>query len=160
MKLRLPIKLPKRPMARSNAGGLMRSRRGGRAFSLLEVMIAIVILFIGTFAILGLISSSLQNARRLQRPLVDASALVSQLSMTNKLVQGEYSGNLGDVLGKTYNDYIYKATITEVLSNRLFQADYKIYNAHGGNDIVSQTTTLFFRPESPPGPLDGGGFAR
>jgi hypothetical protein len=56
-----------------------------RAFSLLEVMIAIAILFVGTFAILGLISSSLANARRLQRPLVDASALVGQLSLTNQL---------------------------------------------------------------------------
>lgn len=131
-----------------------------RAFSLLEVMIAIGILFIGTFAILGLISSSLQNARRLQRPLVDASALVSQLSMTNKLVEGEYDGNLGDVLGKTYSDYKYVAIITEVQSNRLFQADYKIYNVRGGNDIVSQTTTLFFRPESPPGSMDGGRFGQ
>jgi len=131
-----------------------------RAFSLLEVMIAIAILFIGTFAILGLISSSLQNARRLQRPLVDASALVSQLSMTNKLVEGEYDGNLGDVLGKTYSDYKYVAVITEVQSNKLFQADYKIYNIRGGNDIVSQTTTLFFRPESPPGSMDGGNFSR
>ncbi|HSY18179.1 MAG TPA: prepilin-type N-terminal cleavage/methylation domain-containing protein [Candidatus Acidoferrales bacterium] len=145
---------------RLTAGALPCHRRGRRAFSLLEVMIAIVILFIGTFAILGLISSSLQNARRLQRPLVDASALISQLSMTNKLVEGEYDGNLGDVLGKTYNDYKYVAVITEVLSNRLFQADYKIYNAHGGNDIVSQTTTLFFRPESPPGSLDGGKFGQ
>jgi len=131
-----------------------------RAFSLLEVMIAIAILFIGTFAILGLISSSLQNARRLQRPLVDASALVSQLSMTNKLVEGEYDGNLGDVLGKTYSDYKYVAVITEVQSNKLFQADYKIYNVRGGNDIVSQTTTLFFRPESPPGSMDGGRFGQ
>jgi len=152
VKINFSIPAP-RPSARAEA-------RRRRAFSLLEVMIAIAILFIGTFAILGLISSSLQNARRLQRPLVDASALVSQLSMTNKLVEGEYDGNLGDVLGKTYNDYIYRATITEVLSNRLFQADYKIYNAHGGNDIVSQTTTLFFRPESPPGLLDGGNFGR
>ena len=131
-----------------------------RAFSLLEVMIAIEVLFVGTFAILGLISSSLQNARRLQRPLVDASALVSQLSMTNKLVEGKYDGNLGDVLGKTYSDYKYVAVITEVQSNKLFQADYKIYNVRGGNDIVSQTTTFFFRPESPPGSLDGGRFGQ
>jgi Tfp pilus assembly protein PilV len=127
---------------------------------LLEVMIAIAILFVGTFAILGLISSSLENARRLQRPMVDASALVSQLSMTNKLVEGEYDGNLGDVLGKTYSDYKYVGVIVEVQSNRLFQADYKIYNARGGNEVISETTTLLFRPESPPGSLDGGSFGR
>ena len=63
-----------------------------RAFSLLEVMIAIGLLFMGTFAILALNSSSLNNVRRLQRPLVDASALVSQLSLTNQLVEGDFSG--------------------------------------------------------------------
>jgi len=55
-----------------------------RAFTLIEVMIAIAILFIGTFAILGLISSSLNTARRLQRPLIDASAVISELTMTNQ----------------------------------------------------------------------------
>jgi len=144
----------------ANAGMAMGYRRGRRAFSLLEVMIAIAVLFVGTFAILGLISSSLENARRLQRPMVDASALVSQLSMTNKLVEGIYSGNLGDLLGKAYNDYKWTGEIREVQSNRLFQADFVIQNARGGSEIISRTTTLFFRPESPPGSLDGGGFGR
>jgi hypothetical protein len=133
---------------------------GRRAFSLLEVMIAIAVLFVGTFAILGLISSSLANARRLQRPLVDASALVAQLSMTNKLVEGIYSGNLGDVLGKEYKDYKYTGEIREVLSNRLFQADYVIQNVNGGGGVISRTTTLFYRPASPPGSLDGGNFGQ
>ena len=136
------------------------ARRLRRAFSLLEVMIAIGILFIGTFAILGLISSSLANARRLQRPLVDASALISQLALTNKLVEGTYSGNLGDILGKAYNDYRYSGEIREVQSNKLFQADYVIQNARGGSEVISRTTTLLYRPESPPGSMDGGGFGR
>lgn len=49
------------------------ARRHG--FSLLEVMIAIGVFFLAVFAILGLVSSSLGNARRLQRPLVDAGAV-------------------------------------------------------------------------------------
>lgn len=132
-----------------------------RAFSLLEVMIAIAILFLGTFAILDLISSSLANARRLQRPLVDASALVSQLSLTNKLIEGTYSGNLGDVLGKAYSEYKWTGEIREVQSNKLFQADFVIQNNSGSREIISRTTTLFFRPDSPAGSLDGGiGFGR
>jgi prepilin-type N-terminal cleavage/methylation domain-containing protein len=130
-----------------------------RAFTLLEVMIAMAILLIGTFAILGLISSSLANARRLARPMVDASALVSQLAMTNKLVEGDYYGNLGDLLGKAYDNYKWSGEIREVSSNRLFSAEFVIQNANGGNEIISHTTTLFFRPESPPGTLDGGNFA-
>jgi len=136
------------------------TRRRRQAFSLLEVMIAIGILFMGTFAILSLVSSSLANARRLQRPLVDASAIVSQLSLTNKLVEGVYSGNLGDMLGKAYSDYKWTGEIREVQSNKLFQADFVIQNARGGSEVISRTTTLLFRPESPPGSLDGGRFGR
>ena len=136
-----------------------RSRGRRRAFTLLEVMIAIGILFVGTFAILSLISSSLNNLRRLQRPLVDASALVAQLSLTNQLVEGTYSGNLGDVLGKAYNEYRWTGDITEVASNHLYQADYIIQYANGSSrDVLSRTTTLLYRPQSPPGSLDGGTF--
>ena len=131
-----------------------------QAFSLLEVMIATGIFFLATFAILGLISTSLGNARRLQRPCVDASALLSQWSLTNQLVEGVYSGNLGDLLGKDYQDYRWTGEIIEVSSNRLFQADFIIQSARGGRDVLSRTTTLFYRPQSPAGSLDGGGLIR
>jgi hypothetical protein len=139
--------------------GRIEAKRG-RAFTLLEVMIAIAILFMGTFAILDLVSSSLANARRLQRPMVDASAVASQLSMTNKLVEGIYTGNLGDMLGKAYNQYKWTEEIREVQSNRLFQADIVIQNVNGSREVISRTTTLFYRPQSPPGSLDGGGFGQ
>ncbi len=129
-----------------------------RAFSLIEVMIAIGIFFLATFAILGLISSALANARRLQRPMVDASALLSQMSLTNKLVEGTYSGNLGDALGRAYADYRWTGEIIEVGSNKLFQADFIIQPARGGNEVISRVTTLFYRPQSDPGSLDGGNF--
>ena len=132
--------------------------RARRAFSLLEVMIAIGIFFIATFAILGLISSALANARRLQRPMVDASALLSQMSLTNKLVEGTYSGNLGDALGPAYADYRWTGEIVEVASNKLFQADFIIQPARGGNAVISRVTTLFYRPQSVAGSLDGGNF--
>ncbi len=139
---------------------LIFSTAGRRAFSLLEVMIAVGIFFMAVFAILGLVSSALANARRLQRPLVDASALVSQLSLTNKLVEGIYTGNLGDMLGKAYQDYRYTGEIREVGSNRLYSADYVIQPARGGSEIISRTSTLFFRPQSDPGSLDGGNFIK
>ena len=128
------------------------------AFSLLEVMIAIGILFLATFAILDLVSSSLGNARRLQRPMVDASALLSQLSLTNKLVEGTYSGNLGDALGRAYADYRWTGEITEVASNKLFQADFIIQPANGGSEVISRITTLFYRPQSLAGSMEGGNF--
>ena len=136
------------------------ARLNRRAFTLLEVMIAIGILFIGTFAILSLISSSLNNVRRMQKPLVDASALLSQLSLTNQLAEGSDAGNLGDVLGKDYKNFRWTSEIVEVGSNRLFEVDFKIYNvsAYNSREVLSETTTLFYRPQSPPGSLDGGNF--
>jgi Tfp pilus assembly protein PilV len=132
-----------------------------RGFSLIEVMIACIIFFSAVFVILELISTGLASAHRLQRPLVDASALVCQLALTNQLVEGNYSGNLGDVLGKDYQNYKWTGEITEVQSNKLFAADFKIYNANGDDrEPISRTTTLFFRPQSPAGSLDGGNFVK
>src|ERR1044071_5556406 len=97
-----------------------------RAFSLLEVMVAIGIFFLGVFAILGVISSGLENARRLQRPIVDAGVIASDLCATNQLIEGTWSGNLGDLLGHEYDEYNYTETITEELTNKLFRASFTL----------------------------------
>jgi hypothetical protein len=127
-----------------------------KAFSLLEVMIASAIFFMAVFAILGLVSSSLNNLRRLQRPLVDASALASELSLTNKLTEGTDSGNLGDLLGKDYSAYTWTRDIEEVQTNKLFQVDFAVQNAGGDRSVVSKISVLLFRPQSDAGSLDGG----
>ena len=129
-------------------------------FSLLEVMIAVGIFFIGVFAILGLVSSSLANARRLQRPMVDAGAVAAWLSQTNKLVEGTYTVNLGDLLGDAYNGYDCTYEIEEVESNRLFQVGYVVQSTAGNHEIVYSMTNLFFSPQSPPGILDGATVAK
>lgn len=129
-----------------------------RAFTLLEVMIAIAILFVGTFAILDLISSSLENARRLQRPLVDASSVLAFYAATNKLVEGTYYGNLGDpeFLGKKYRDYNWTAQITEVGSNHLYEVECTVEPMNDSHKVLSDLATLLYKPDSPPGSLDGG----
>ena len=94
-----------------------------KAFSLLEVMMAIGIFFMAVFVILALVSSSLENARRLQRPIVDAGMIASELSLTNALVEGDQSGDFGDA----YPGYSWTADITEVQTNKLFQVDYQAF---------------------------------
>lgn len=141
---------------RRRAGRVEARRR--RAFSLLEVMIASAMFFLGVFAILGLVSASLGNARRLQRPQVDASPVLAQFAATNKLVAGTYTGNLSELLGKNYNDYRWTAEVTEVATNKLFSVECVVQPNYGGKEIISDLTTLFFRPDSPPGSLDGGNF--
>ncbi len=129
------------------AGRAAAQRR--RAFSLLEVMIAIGIFFMSMFVILSLVSSSLANARRLQRPMVDAAMIASELSLTNQLVEINQSGDFG----KLYPGYSWTANINEVQSNKLFQVDYVVRSDN--KQVVQTMSVLFFRPKSPAGSLDG-----
>jgi type II secretory pathway pseudopilin PulG len=126
-----------------------------QAFSLMEVMIAIAIFFMSTFVILSLVSSSLDNARRLQRPMVDAAMIASELSLTNQLVETTEAGDFGNA----YPGYTWTADINEVLTNRLFQVDYVVQKS-GGGEVVQKMSVLFFRPKSPAGSLDGATVVR
>src|SRR5450755_4101993 len=124
--------------------------RPPQAFSLMEVMIAIGIFFSCIFVILSLVSSSLKNARRLQRPMVDAAMLASELSLTNKIVEISQSGDFGEL----YPGYTWTADINEVLTNRLFQVDYVVQSSDT-REVVQKMSVLFYRPQSPAGSLDG-----
>jgi hypothetical protein len=135
-----------------------RTVRGG--FTLLEVMFAVVAFCTATFAILALVSQSIETARRLQRPMVDAGLVASQLSLTNKCFEGAESGDLGELLGDAYKGYTWQYAIAEVQTNKLFQADIVIQRGGASGPVVSKVSILFFRPDSPAGSLDGANFAK
>jgi hypothetical protein len=120
-------------------------------------MIASAMFFMAVFAILGLVSTTLNNTRRLQRPQVDASPVLAQFAATNILVEGTYSGDLSELLGKSYRDYRWTAEIIEVETNKLFKVECMVQSTHG-REIISDLSTLLFRPQSPAGSLDGGNF--
>jgi hypothetical protein len=132
------------------------ARAGAAAFSLLEVMVALAIFFASAFAILTLVSGGLANARYLERPQVDAAAVASIYSLTNKIVESTENGDLGDLLGDTYRGYTWESSSVEVQSNKLFRVDFTIYSPAQGHPVYSQISTLFFRPQSPAGSLDSG----
>ncbi|HTQ50868.1 MAG TPA: hypothetical protein VMJ12_09160 [Candidatus Acidoferrales bacterium] len=133
-----------------------RPRTHQDAFTLLEVMFAMVAFCTATFVILALVSNSLANARRLQRPMVDAGVLAAVLSQTNQLVEGVKSGELDDLLGNAYQGYRWTRDVEEVQTNKLFQVDFIIQNDFGNKSVVSKMSILLFRPNSPAGSLDGG----
>ena len=116
-------------------------------------MFAVMIFFTASFSILALVSQSIHNASLLQRPTVDAGLVASELSLTNQLVEGTESGDLGELLGDSYSSFTWTRDITEVQSNKLFQVDFEV--DHNGA-VVSKMNVLFYRPQSPPGSLDGG----
>jgi Tfp pilus assembly protein PilV len=128
-----------------------------RAFSLLEVMVAIGLFFMAVFAVLGLVSISLQNARHLKRPMVDAGVVAGELSLTNQLIEGMASGELSEFLGKRYQGYTWTYAVQEVQSNKLFLVDFIVQDGNSfGRPVVSKMSILLFRPQSPAGSLDGG----
>ena len=124
--------------------GFRTSRRG---FTLMEVMIAMGIFFMAVFAILGLVSNALRNARALQETEVDASMLAAELSITNKLYDSTDSGDFGDM----YRNYSWSRETREVGTNGLFEVDFTVHHRAGGRPVDTTMSVLLFRPESPPG---------
>ena len=117
-----------------------------RAFTLIEVMIACGIFFMATFAILALVSTTLRNARALQRGEVDAgmaAAQIYQLLKTNR--QAEISGK-GD-FGETYPDYSFEFASQQYQSNGLLQVDI-VVNRRGLRKPVDVMSIWVYNPDA------------
>lgn len=111
-----------------------RAKRSGtttscaRAFTLLEVMIAVGVLFMCLFAVLALTSNSLRSARKLQQHrTIDtgtvAGLIYVQLVNTNTVTEGRIDVDLGDMFpGCKISD----AEVTQVSSNGLCQVDFAV----------------------------------
>lgn len=138
-------------MKRCQLSGVNDPRRRTRAFTLIEVMIALMIFFVAVFTILGLISNSLRNARVLQRRTVDAGMVAGQISLTNRLTEQLETGDFGEA----YPDFEWTRDIYEVGTNGLFQVDMVVQRGSGGT-VESKMSILLFRPESPAGSLSRG----
>jgi hypothetical protein len=137
------------------------ARSGATAFTLMEVMIAIGVFCIGVFAILSLVANVMHGARLLDKPMVDASAIASEIAQTNSFVEATgLTGDLSDFLGDTYKGFTYTYDITEEQSNKLFRIDLVLQSPASGRPVISKMSVLFYRPQSPAGTLDGATVAR
>lgn len=118
-----------------------------RAFTLIEVMLAMAMFFTAVFAILALVSSSLRNARALQSSRVDAAALAAFLTVSNRLEEGMYSGDFGDLFRDQQFDY-------EVIpiTNGLVRVDVLVRSRQGRGQQVSTLSLLLFQPGTPLAP--------
>ncbi len=129
-----------------------------QAFTLLEVIIACSIFFMVAFAILGMVTSGLAQAKALQQRDPDAGMLAATLSLTNQLEEGVESGDFQDLAPDLYRNFRWSREINEVSSNGLFQVDF-IVSGNFGKRRSSETTMsiLMFRPGSKPGRNFGTG---
>ena len=134
-----------------------RPRRGLRsqAFTLLEVTLAMAMLFAITFVLLQITSTNLKLAKVLQRTTVDASSLAAELSLTNRLEEGTDSGDFGDL----YPNHNWTREITLVGTNGLFECRFSVFKARDAKP-ESELVVLLFRPDSAQGSagarLNGG----
>jgi len=104
-----------------------RANRSRTAFTLLEVMIAVGVLFMCLFGVLALLTNSLASARRLQTHRdIDTGSIAGmiyvQLINTNSLNEGPIDVDLEDMFpGSKCN-----ADLTEVGTNGLCQVDFDV----------------------------------
>src|ERR1043166_987813 len=124
------------------------------AFTLLEVMIACGIFFIAVFAILGMVSNCLRNARALRQIEVDAGMVASQLYKTNRLTEGVQSGDFGDV----YRDYSWETVTQEAATNGLYQVDI-VVRKRGLQNPIEAMSVWIYSPESASSPFNRSPFS-
>ena len=124
---------------------------GQRAFSLMEVMIALVIFFSCVFTILELVSGTLRNARALQQNEPDPGMLAAQDAM-NKLTNSvENEATSGD-FGKSYPGYTWTKERYPVASNGLYEVDYTVSRRTGRSESETHLSILLFQPNLPATP--------
>ena len=128
-------------------------RREGTAFTILEVMIAMAIFFGCTFAILALVSRSLQAARGLQPVTMDARSAIAMLSLTNRLEEGPLPPEIIDAFMAENPNYTITGEIFEERTNGLFRVNFVVGGASGGfrkGPVTMEASILLFRPQSQP----------
>ena len=107
---------------------------------------------------LALVSQSLAIARRLERPMVDAGLVASELSLTNKFVEGTQSGDLGELLGNDYRGYTWTYNVEEERTNKLFNVDIAVKRSDADQAVVSTDARAVLPPGFPGGQHGRGKF--
>src|SRR6478609_578027 len=144
------IRLNKRPVG--------RNWEQTNAFTLLEVIIACAVFFMVAFAVLQMVIQGLGAARSLQQREPDAGMLAA-LSLTNRVEEGDESGDFEDIAPGLYPGYSWAKHKEEIGSNGLFRIDFIVYysKARGKKKGASesQMSMLLYAPNSPPGSASG-----
>jgi Tfp pilus assembly protein PilV len=119
-----------------------------RAFTLLEVMIAVAIFFMATFSILALVTQCLRSAHSLHQNAPTPGMVAAELALTNKLEEGFDSGDFEDLAAGVYPDYTWERETLFYASNGMFQINIGVFR---NGALESSMSTLLYRPESPTG---------
>jgi hypothetical protein len=103
-----------------------------------------LLFFLAVFAILDATNQSLRAARSLQINLPDASILAADLFLTNRLEEGEISGDFGEL----YPDFHWTRRVYERETNGLYHVDFILVGSVAGRLHTTTNSLLVWRPES------------
>ena len=133
-----------------------RSRFCG-AFTLIEVMIAMLIFSMVAFAVLELVAVSLGAARAVQLPEADAGMLAAELSLSNSIVEESVSGDFD-----LFPNYSWERDSYEVATNGLYQVDFTVVHKlpRRGLTETKMSILMFRQPTTAPGSVGRGGLRR
>ena len=128
-----------------------RAPTGIRAFTILEVMIALAIFFACVFGILALVSQSLRQARALRPVNLDARSAIAMLSLTNRLEEGPIPVEIKFAFEKENPSMILEGEIFQVETNGLFRVDFLVGGVSSGfgkSGLAVTNSVLLYRPDS------------
>ena len=130
----------------------MSPSRGQAGFSLLEVMIAVLILGVALVGLAQGITTALASTKDSELQTTAAMLAAGQietLRAEGQLIDGEREGDGGGDLPL----YKWKQTVTSTPINGLHEVAVTVQNARTGRDIYELRTMLF---EPPPATTDDG----
>jgi Tfp pilus assembly protein PilV len=104
------------------------SPTAARAFTLIEVMVAVTIFFMAMFAILGVLSSGIHAATMLRGSGPTAGMAAGFFSVSNTIEEGNYSDDFSDIAG--YEGYHWVAE-SQQITNGLFKMDFVVFDPNG-----------------------------
>jgi hypothetical protein len=108
------------------------------------VLIAMAIFFTAIFAILSLVVQNLKIARGLRMGDAEFTSVAAELSLTNRLEEGEIAGDFGDL--KPGASWV--AATSLYASNGLFQVDIVVDWPENGLVTQKKASILLYRPGS------------
>ena len=132
----------------------VRSPAGG--FTLLEVMVALVIVALGLMAAFGQVNQSLNAASRLRSLTLAHWIALDQITRLRFLGEFPAIGTSSDEVEMANTRWTYKTKVTKADLETLRVVEVSVALADSPDRVISTVTGVIGAPQAPPPPPTGG----
>ena len=125
------------------------NRDGQRGFSLVETLVAVVVLGVGLVGMIHGITAVLEGARIAEQRSRAVLLAVEQMELMRtdtSFASGEYEGDFGD----DFPGYGWKSSVVESDAAGLFEITVTVIQAPAGSQLYQLVTLAFVPPEPEP----------